>query len=76
MESKFTLKNAIESMVCLFIKDVPIDRKHVKKYLAKAAIFPVYLEKYNQSTTIVISKDNVLRQLIQKSPNFLKYLGI
>ena len=63
-------------MVCLFIKDSPIDHKILKKYLAKASIFPVYFAKYNNSNTVIISKDNVLRQLIQKSPNFLKYLGI
>ena len=63
-------------MVCLFVKDTPLDRKYVKKYLSKAALFPVYLEQYSNSTTVIISKDNVLRQLVQKSPNFLKYLGI
>lgn len=76
MQSKFTIKNVIESMVCLFIKDTPINHKQMKKYLSKAVIFPTYFEKYNNSTSIIISKDNVLRQLIQKSPNFLKYLGI
>jgi hypothetical protein len=76
MEAKAAMKNVIESMVCLFIKDTPIDFKIMLKYLKKATLYPVYFAKFNNSTAIVISKDNILKQLISKSTSFMRYLGL
>lgn len=76
MECKNTMKNVFESMVCLFIKNTEIDHKLMKKYLKKASLYPVYCSSYSQNMSVIISKDNILKQLISKSPNFMKYLGL
>ena len=76
MEGKANIKNALESMVCLFVKDTHIDGKTMLKYLKKATLYPVHFSKFNSSTAVVVTKDNILRQLISKSANFMKYLGL
>lgn len=63
-------------MVCVFVKDSKIDYKVMKKYLEKATIYPAYFSSYNSSTAVLISKDNIIRQLVLKSNNFMKYLGL
>ena len=76
MEAKVLVKNIIESMVCLFIKDTNINGKLLVKYLKKATVYPVYFSKFNNSMSIIISKDNILKQLISKSASFMKYIGL
>lgn len=76
MEAKNTIKNVLESMVCIYLKDTRIDHKHMNKYLKKATLYPVYCAPYNESTTAVISKDNILKQLLNKSPIFMRHLGL
>lgn len=46
------------------------------KYLKKASLYPIYLGSHNNHTSVIISKDNILKQLLMKSPNFMKYLGL
>ena len=76
MEAKAAVKNALESMVAFFVKDTKVDSKVISKYLKKATLYPAYFGRYSNSIVVVISKDNILKQLISKSANFLKYLGL
>jgi hypothetical protein len=76
MECKTTIKNALESLVCLYVKETKIDHKVMQKYLKKSTVYPAYYGIYSQSTSVLITKDNIFRQLIQKSSNFMKYLGL
>ena len=76
MEAKATIKNVLESMVCLFVKDTRIEHRALTKYLKKAALYPVYNGQISANMNIIISKDNILKQLINKSPSFLKYIGL
>ena len=76
MDAKTTIKNVMESMVCLFVKDTRVDHRPLSKYLKKAALYPVYNAAMNINMSIIITKDNIMKQLISKSPSFLKYLGL
>jgi hypothetical protein len=71
-----TIKNVIESMVCLYVKDAAIEHNKVLKFLKIGVSYPVYFSPYNASNSILISKDNVIKQLVTKSANFLRYLGL
>lgn len=76
MEAQAVVKNILESMLCLFVKDTQVDYKILPKYLKKATLFPVHFTKFNQHIAIIISKDNILKQLINKSASFIKYIGL
>ena len=76
MEAKAVIKNILESMVCIFVKDTTVEYKILAKYLKKATLFPVHFMKFNQNIAIIISKDNILKQLINKSASFMKYIGL
>ena len=76
MEAKSLIRNILESMVCLFIKDTQVEYKILAKYLKKATLFPVHFTKFSQHIAIIISKDNILKQLINKSASFIKYIGL
>ena len=62
--------------MCLFVKDTQVEYKTMGKYLKKATLYPVHFAKFTNSIAIVISKDNILKQLINKSASFMKYIGL
>ena len=76
MEAKTLIKNIVESLVCLFVKDTHVEYKTMGKYLKKATLYPVHFAKFSNNIAIVISKDNILKQLINKSASFMKYIGL
>ena len=76
VHAKVLIKNVLESMVCLFIKDTKIDHKKLGSYLKKATLYPVHFAPFANNVTIIISKDNILKQLISKSASFMKYIGL
>ena len=42
MEAKATIKNILESMVCLMLKDTKVHVGTLMKYLKKASLYPVH----------------------------------
>jgi hypothetical protein len=76
MESKNTMKNVVESMVGLIIKNTTINDKILVKFLEKASAYPIHFGRLGQKDCIIISKDNILKQLINKSAGFFKHLGL
>ena len=76
MEAKSTIKNILESMVCLMIKDTKVKDGTLVKYLKKASLYPVHFSRINNHTTLLITKDNILKQLASKSPQFMKLIGL
>lgn len=63
-------------MVCLTVKNTVINEKQLIKFLEKASTFPIHYGRLGEKRSVIISKDNILRQLISKSQGFFKYLGI
>jgi len=76
MESKCTIKNVLESMVCLVIKNTQINDETLLKFLEKASTYPIHFGRIGEKDCIIISKDNILKQLIYKSAGFFKHTGI
>jgi len=76
MEAKSTIKNILESMICLMIKDTKVKDGTLVKYLKKASLYPVHFTRINAHTTLLITKDNILKQLASKSPQFMKLIGL
>ena len=76
MEAKSTIKNILESMICLMIKDTKVKDGTLVKYLKKASLYPVHFTRINAYTTLLITKDNILKQLASKSPQFMKLVGL
>jgi hypothetical protein len=76
MDVKAKIQNALESMICIFIQDTVVDYKMTAKYLKKATLYPVHFSKFNNDIAILISKDNIFHQLINKSVSFNKYIGL
>jgi len=76
MEAKSTIKNILESMICLMIKDTKVKDGTLVKYLKKASLYPVHFTRINAYTTLLITKDNILKQLASKSPQFMKLIGL
>ena len=76
MEAKSCIKNILESMVCLFIRDTKINGTVLQKYLKKASLYPVHFCKMNNHTSLLITKDNILKQLATKSPQFMRLIGL
>ena len=76
IHAKNLIKNVLESMVCLFIKDTVIAYKKLGSYLKKATLYPVHFSPFADNVSIVISKDNILKQLVGKSASFMKYIGL
>lgn len=76
MQAKAVIKNVLESLVCLIVQSTAVDLRTLEKFLDKAANFPTLVAKFHQKGFMVITKDNIIKQLALKSNNFFKYLGI
>lgn len=76
MQAKAVVKNVLESLVCLIVESTSVDLRVLSKFLEKAANFPIHLAKFNEKGYMLITKDNIIKQLALKSNNFFKYLGI
>lgn len=70
------MKNVVESLVCLIIKNTVISDKTLVKFLEKASTYPIHFGRLNEKEFLIISKDNILKQLIVKSAGFFKHIGI
>jgi len=46
------------------------------KFLEKASTYPIHFGRIGEKDCIIISKDNILKQLIYKSTGFFKHTGI
>lgn len=49
MESKLTMKNVIESMVCLIIKNTLINDKILVRFLEKASTYPIHFGRTGEN---------------------------
>lgn len=76
MEAKSSIKNILESMVCLMIRETKINGPVLVKYLKKASLYPVHYSRLNNHTSLLITKDNILKQLASKSAQFMKLVGL
>ena len=61
------MKNVVESMVCLIIKDYPVKVESLSKYLSKVSKYPIHLANYHGNSYTLMSKDNILKQLLKNS---------
>jgi hypothetical protein len=46
------------------------------KFLEKASTYPIHFGRLFEKECVIISKDNILKQLITKSAGFFKHIGI
>ena len=60
----------------MIVESTSVDLRVLSKFLEKAANFPIHLAKFNEKGYMLITKDNIIKQLALKSNNFFKYLGI
>ncbi len=63
-------------MVCLIIKSQDINENKLIKFLNAASTYPIHYGRLSEKRFIIVSKDNILKQLITKSAKFFEYLGI
>jgi len=76
MESKKTMKNAVESMVCVIIKDSDLDSQKLSGYLKKVANYPVHLGRYDNKSYVLITKDNILKQILKNSKKLFDMINL
>lgn len=79
MEAKKTVKSLIEGITIVAFKKVETDIKQqakFKEYLKRISKFPITFGKLSETIIVLISKDNILKELLKKKDKIISKAGI
>ena len=63
-------------MVCLVVKHHYVEVLRLSKYLEKVSNYPIHLSNCNDKRFLLMTKDNILKQLFRKSKKVFKEFGL
>lgn len=78
MMAKTTMKNALESLVCLIFRNVGMEKEgegRLREYLGNLSKYPICHSRLSKEKHVLIGKDNIVRQLLEK-PEKLKRIMV